>query len=69
MHDIINMEDHDYKWIDALYKKGKNMIKCITDHSHVHYIFRNHFNLELLKTRFASYYLTFKHVLKVRSIA
>jgi hypothetical protein len=69
MHDIIKLKEHDYKWIGALYKKGKSMIKFITNHSHAHYIFCNHSKLELLKiakTRFASYYLTFRHLLKVR---
>ena len=69
MHDIIKMKDHDYKWIGALYKKGKNMIKFITNHSHAHYIFHNHSKLEPLKiekTKFASCYLTFECFLKVR---
>jgi hypothetical protein len=69
MHDIIKLKEHDYKWIGALYKKGKSMIKFITNHSHAHYIFHNHSKLELLKiakTKFASYYLTFRHLLKVR---
>jgi hypothetical protein len=69
MHDIIKMKDHDYKWIGALYKRGKKMIKFITNHSMAHHIFHNHSKLELLKiakTRFASYYLTFRHLLKVR---
>jgi len=29
MHDIIKMKNHDYKWIGALYKKGKRNIKFI----------------------------------------
>jgi hypothetical protein len=69
MHDIIEMKDHDYRWIGALYKRGKKMIRFITNHSMAHYIFRSHSKLELLKiakTRFASYYLTFRHLLKVR---
>jgi hypothetical protein len=69
MHDIIKMKDHDYRWIGALYKRGKKMIRFITNHSMAHYIFRSHSKLELLKiakTRFASYYLTFRHLLKVR---
>jgi hypothetical protein len=69
MHDIIKMKDHDYRWIGALYKRGKKMIRFITNHIMAQYIFRNHSKLELLKipkTRFASYYLTFKRLLKVR---
>jgi hypothetical protein len=69
MHDIIKMKDHDYRWIGALYKRGKKMIRFITNHSMAHYIFRSHSKLELLKiakTRFASYYLTFRRLLKVR---
>jgi hypothetical protein len=69
MHDIIKMKDHDCRWIGALYKRGKKMIKFITNHSMAHFIFYNHSMLELLKiakTRFASYYLIFRHLLKVR---
>ena len=45
------------------------MIKFITNHSNTHGLFRTHSKLELLKiakTRFASYYLTFRRLLKVR---
>lgn len=69
MHDIIKMKEHDYKWIGALYKKGKFMIRFITNHSNAHNIFRSHSRLELLKigkTRFGSYYLTFRRLVKVR---
>ena len=69
MHDIVKMKDPSYRWIGALYKRGKKMIKFITNHSMAHHIFRNHSRLELLKiakTRFGSYYLTFRRLLKVR---
>ena len=69
MHDIVKMKDPSYRWIDALYKRGKKMIKFITNHSMAHHIFCNHSRLELLKiakTRFASSYLTFRRLLKVR---
>lgn len=68
MHDIIKMKGHDYKWIGALYKKGKIMIKFITNYSHAHYIFCNLSKLELLMIAmaiFISYYLTFRCFLKV----
>jgi len=42
MHDIIKMKDHDYRWIGALYKRGKKIIRFITNHNMAHYIFRNH---------------------------
>ena len=45
------------------------MIKFITNHSNTHGLFRTHSKLELLKiakTRFSSYYLTFRCLLKVR---
>jgi len=45
------------------------MIKFITNHSNTHGFFRSHSILELwkiAKTRFASYYLTFRRLLKVR---
>ena len=69
MLDIVKMKDPSYRWIGALYKRGKKMIKFITNHSMAHHIFRNHSRLELLKivkTRFGSYYLTFRRILKVR---
>jgi len=56
MHDIIKTKYHDYRWIGALYKRGKKMIRFITNHGMVDYIFCNHSKLELLKiakTRFA----------------
>jgi hypothetical protein len=65
MHDSIKMEDHDYSWIGALYKRGKKMKKFITNHTMAHFIFRNHSKLEILKiakTRFASHYLTFRRL-------
>ena len=61
MHDIIKLKENEYKWIGELYKKGKHMIRFITNHSNAHGIFCAHSKLELLKiakTRFASYYLT-----------
>jgi hypothetical protein len=45
------------------------MIIFTTNHTMAHFIFLNHSKLELLKiakTKFASYYLTFKCLLKVR---
>ena len=69
MHDIVKMKDPSYRWIGALYKRGKKMIKFITNNSMAHDIFCNHSRLELLKiakTRFGSYYLTFRRLLKVR---
>ena len=69
MHDIVKMKDHDCKWIGALYKRGKKMIKFINNHGMAHHIFNNHSKLELLniaKNKFTSYYLTFRHLLKVR---
>ena len=47
----------------------KKMIRFITNHSNTYGLFRSHSRLELLqiaKTRFASYYLTFRRLLKVR---
>ena len=52
-----------------MYKIGKKMIKFITNHSMARHIFCHHSRLKLLKiakTRFASYYLTFRRLLKVR---
>eukprot|EP00253_Pinus_taeda_P034313 PITA_34313 len=69
MHDIIKNKNQQYKWIGDLSKRGKKMIKFITNHSNTHGLFRSHSRLELLKiakTRFASYYLIFRHLLKVR---
>ena len=69
MHDIIKLKENDYKWIGELYRKGKYMIRFITNHSNAHGIFCSHSKLELLKitkTRFASYYITFRRLLKER---
>jgi hypothetical protein len=69
MYDIIKMKDHDYRWIGALYKRGKKTIRFITNHIMARFIFRNHSKLELLKilkTIFDRYYLTFRRILKVR---
>jgi len=69
MHDVVKNKNAQYQWIGDLYKKRKQMIKFITNHSNTHGLFRNHSRLELLKiakTRFGSYYLTFKRLLKVR---
>ena len=69
MHDIIKLKENEYKWIGELYKKGKHMIIFITNHRNAHGIFRTHSKLEILKivkTIFASYYLTFRFLLKVR---
>ena len=31
--DIIKLKENEYKWIGELYKKGKHMIRFITNHS------------------------------------
>eukprot|EP00253_Pinus_taeda_P025103 PITA_25103 len=72
MHDIVKNKNEHYKWIGDLYKKGKQIIKFITNHSNTHGLFRSHSRLELLKiamTRFGSYYLTFRRLLKVEAVA
>ena len=71
MHDIIKLKENQYKWIGELYKKGKYMIRFITNHRNAHNIFLSHSKLELLKitkTRIDSYYLTFTCLLKVREV-
>eukprot|EP00253_Pinus_taeda_P032417 PITA_32417 len=68
MHDVVKNKNAQYQWIGDLYKKGQQMIKFITNHSNTHSLFRSHSRLELLKiarTRFGSYYLTFKRLLKM----
>jgi hypothetical protein len=67
MHDIV--KHRECGWINQLYKKGKQLIKFITGHTRVNYFYSTHSKLQLLKiatTRFASYYLTFRRLLKVR---
>jgi hypothetical protein len=69
MHDITKMKNHDYIWIGTLSKRGKKMIKFTSNHTMAHFIFCNHSKFELLnisKTKFASYCLTFMCLLKVR---
>ena len=41
MHAIFKMKDPSYRRIGALYKRGRQMIKFITNHSMAHHIFRN----------------------------
>jgi hypothetical protein len=67
MHDIV--KHRECGWINQLYKRGKQLIKFITEHTRVNYFYNTHSRLQLLKianTRFASYYLTFRRLLKVR---
>jgi hypothetical protein len=66
MHDIVNHKD--YEWINDLYKKGKKLMKFVTRYTRVHYFYGTHSRLQLLKiakTRFGSYFLTFRYLLKV----
>ena len=61
MHGIIKLKENEYEWIGELYKKGKHMIRFITNHGNAYGIFHTNSKLELLKiakTRFASYYLS-----------
>jgi hypothetical protein len=67
MHDIVKHKECG--WINQLYKRGKQVIKYITGHSRVNYFYSTYSKLQILKiapTRFASYYLTFRRLLKVR---
>jgi hypothetical protein len=67
MHDIVKHKE--CLWINDLYKRGKQLIKFVTKHTRVNYFYGTHSRLQLLKiakTRFASYFLTFRCLLKVR---
>jgi hypothetical protein len=67
MHDIVKHKECG--WINQLYKRGKQVIKYIIEHTRVNYIYNTYSRLQILKiaqTRFASYYLTFRRLLKVR---
>lgn len=67
MHDIVKHKECG--WIIELYKRGKQHIKFITGHTRVNYFYGTYSKLQLLKiakTRFASYYLTFSWLVKVR---
>jgi hypothetical protein len=67
MHDIVKHKECG--WINQLYKRGKQVIKYITGHTRVNYFYSTYSKLQILKiapTRFASYYLTFRRLLKVR---
>jgi len=67
MHDIIKHKE--CTWINDLYKRGKKLIKFITEHSRVTAFYGTYSKLQLLKlakTRFGSYFLTFKRLLRVR---
>jgi hypothetical protein len=66
MHDIVKHKECG--WINELYKRGKQLIKFITGHTRVNYFYGTYSKLQLLKlakTRFASYYLTFRVLVKV----
>jgi hypothetical protein len=67
MHDIIKHKE--CTWINDFYKRGKKLIKFITGHSRVNAFYGTYSKLQLLKlakTRFGSYFLTFRHLLRVR---
>jgi hypothetical protein len=67
MHDIVKHKECG--WINQLYKRGKQVIKYIIGHTRVNYFYSTYSRLQILKiapTRFASYYLTFRRLLKVR---
>ena len=52
-----------------MYKQGKKLIKFVTEHTRVHSLYGTYFRLQLLKIakiRFGSYFLTFRHLLRVR---
>jgi hypothetical protein len=67
MHDIVKHKECG--WINQLYKRGKQVIKYIIGHTRVNYFYNTYSRLQILKiapTRFVSYYLTFRRLLKVR---
>ena len=67
MHDIVKHKECG--WTNELYKRGKQLIKFITGHTRVNYFYGGYSKLQLLKlakTKFASYYLTFRQLVKVR---
>jgi hypothetical protein len=67
MHDIFKHKECG--WINDLYKIGKKPIKFVTCHTRVNYFYGTRSRLQLLKiakARFASYYLTFRNLVKER---
>jgi len=67
MHDIIKHKE--CTWMNVLYKRGKKLIKFITGHTRVNAFYGTYSKLKLLKlakTRFGSYFLTFRRLLRVR---
>ena len=67
MHDIVKHKECG--WINQWYKRGKQVIKFITEHTRVNFLYSTYSRLQILKiapTRFASYYLTFRCLLKLR---
>lgn len=67
MHDIVKHKECG--WINELYRRGKQLIKFITRHTRVNYFYGTYSKLQLFKlakTRFPSYYLTFRQLVKVR---
>ena len=67
MHDIVKHKECGS--INELYRRGNKLIKFITGHTRVNYFYGTYSKLQFLKlakTRFASYYLTFRRLVKVR---
>jgi hypothetical protein len=67
LHDIVKHKECG--WINDLYKRGKNLIKFVTCHARVNSFYGTYSRLQLLKiakTRFAGYYITLRHLFKVR---
>ena len=55
----------NFEWLSSTYKRGKNIVKYILNHTHALAIFRAHSKLELLKvakTIFASHYILLKRL-------
>jgi hypothetical protein len=67
LHDIVKHKECG--WINQLYKRERKVIKYITKHTRVNYFYRTYSMLHILNiapTIFSIYYLTFRHLLKVR---
>ena len=67
LHDIVKHKD--CRWINDLYKQGKNLIKFVIGHAGVNSFYDTYSKLQLLKlakTRFGSYFLTFRRLFRVR---
>ncbi|XP_028101048.1 uncharacterized protein LOC114300362 [Camellia sinensis] len=69
MKDIAKCEDPALLFVDESYKRGKEVVKYIKNHSSCQYLFKTFSGLDLLKakkTRFGHHFIVLQRLVKVR---